>query len=115
MESGGVIGQAQMAPERGHLRCVVGPVKAARSERLVGVELRRLPVWDELLAPCLLDPRAVDHPQRLTQCLQALEVGQGPLGCPVQQHTAVQPDAHDAATHCPWLWHELVTGRDQGA
>ena len=58
---------------------------AAPSERFVGVELRRPAVGHELIAPGLLDLRAVDRPQRLAQGLQALEDRQRLLGRPVQR------------------------------
>ncbi len=47
------------------------------SERLVGIELGRLPIRHELLTPGLLHLRSIRVPQRLTQQLQALEDRQG--------------------------------------
>lgn len=58
-------------------------VRDVGSERLVGVELRRLAIWRELLAPSLLDLGAVGCPQCMAQQLQALEDGQGLLWRPV--------------------------------
>ena len=56
------------------------------SERLVGIELWRLTVRHELLAPGLLYLWSVGGPQRLTQRLQALEDRQGLLGRPVPRY-----------------------------
>ena len=61
-------------------------VRDVSSERLVRIELRRLPIRHELLTPGLLYLRAIRVPQRLTQDLQALEDRQGLLGCPVPRY-----------------------------
>jgi hypothetical protein len=56
------------------------------SERFVGIELGRLFIRHELLAPSLLHLRTIRVPQRLTQQLQALEDCQGLLGRPVPRY-----------------------------
>jgi len=64
---------------------VMSVLRDVSSERLVGIELRRLTVRHELLAPGLLHLRAVGVPQSVTQRLQALEDRQGLLGRPVKR------------------------------
>ena len=59
---------------------------ARRSERQVGIEVRHGAVRRELIAPGLLNLRPIDSPQRLAHGVQALEDGEGLLGCPVQRH-----------------------------
>ena len=61
-------------------------VRVVSSERLVGIELRRLPIRHELLTPGLLYLRTVGVPQPMTQRLQALEDRQGLFGCPVPRY-----------------------------